>query len=226
MEPLRVSFLCRATYDLLPTPANLNSWYDDKSDKCAACGERGTLQHIPSTCRVNLVSGMYTWRHNNVLKTVTKAVEQRVLQHNASNVPRATEHQIKFVKGGSKVKMNSACPRPSILSSANDWCVKADLDGKGGFPEQIALTTLRPHIIVWSDESRVVVIGELTVPWEDSMDEAQERKSTKYAELSAECRERGWNTSCFPFEVGCRGVIGFTFQKWLYTWTWLHEAWG
>ena len=27
MEPLRISFLCRSTYDLLPTPANLSVWY-------------------------------------------------------------------------------------------------------------------------------------------------------------------------------------------------------
>ena len=42
MEPLRISFLWRSTYDLLPTPANLSSWYDDKSDCCHACAGYGS----------------------------------------------------------------------------------------------------------------------------------------------------------------------------------------
>ena len=37
MEPLRISFLVRSTYDMLPTPANLSIWYKEQSDSCAAC---------------------------------------------------------------------------------------------------------------------------------------------------------------------------------------------
>ena len=43
---------------------------------------------------------------------------------------------------------------------------------------------------------------ELTVPWEDSHEEAYERKKGKYAELMEACRRKGW---LFPVEVGCRG---------------------
>ncbi|KAI8498014.1 hypothetical protein Bbelb_239580 [Branchiostoma belcheri] len=68
MEPLRISFLWRSVYDLLPTPANLSRWYDDQSDCCTACGQKGTLKHILSACPAALSSGKYTWRHNNVLR--------------------------------------------------------------------------------------------------------------------------------------------------------------
>ncbi|KAI8490092.1 hypothetical protein Bbelb_321620 [Branchiostoma belcheri] len=68
MEPLRISFLWRSVYDLLPTPANLSRWYDDQSDCCTACGQKGTLKHILSACPAVLSSGKYTWRHNNVLR--------------------------------------------------------------------------------------------------------------------------------------------------------------
>ena len=37
------------------------------------------------------------------------------------------------------------------------------------------------------------------------MDEAHERKRLKYADLQSQCKENGWNATCFPVEVGCRG---------------------
>ena len=58
-----------------------------------------------------------------------------------------------------------------------------------------------------------VITGELTVPWEDNIDEGHERKLTKYTELAAECRDRCWKALCYPFEVGCRGFIANSFHK-------------
>ncbi|XP_072048571.1 uncharacterized protein [Amphiura filiformis] len=102
VEPLRISFLCRSTYDLLPTPANLSVWYEDKTDCCNACGKKRTLQYILSACT------------------------------------------------------------PALASD----------------------------IVIWSEAGKEEIIGELTVPWEDNIDEAHERKLTKYSELRAECKDR------------------------------------
>lgn len=55
-------------------------------------------------------------------------------------------------------------------------------------PDHIAATTLRPDMVLMSSSSKQVVLLELTVPWEDRMEEAQERKKSKYVELVAECR--------------------------------------
>ena len=55
----------------------------------------------------------------------------------------------------------------------------------------------------------------MTVCWKDNIDDAHERKLTKYAKLRDECRDRGWKASCYPFEVGCRGFIAYSLQKWL-----------
>ena len=43
------------------------------------------------------------------------------------------------------------------------------------------------------------------MPWEERIEEANERKRTKYQELVEECRERVWRTFYEPIEVGCRG---------------------
>ena len=45
---------------------------------------------------------------------------------------------------------------------------------------------------------------ELTVPHEDRIDEAQERKRLKYQELVEKCQDKGWKAWCLPVEVGCR----------------------
>ena len=155
------------------------------------------------------------WRHNNVLRVTVEAVEQQVEHNNATQSPDTTKQFISFVKEGSQSRSYSSKPRSNILSSADDWQVRCDLDAIGGFPEKISVTALRPDIIIWSETGKEVIIGELTVPWEDNIYEAHERKRTKYTELAAECRDRGWKGLCYPFEVGCCGFIANSIQKWL-----------
>ncbi|KAK0156574.1 hypothetical protein N1851_000005 [Merluccius polli] len=63
-------------------------------------------------------------------------------------------------------------------------------------------------MVLTSESTKQVVILELTVPWEDRIEEAHERKRAKYAELSSECRNNGWKAHCEPVEVGCQGFAG------------------
>ena len=97
--------------------------------------------------------------------------------------------------------------RSHLLNGGYDWQVKTDLDEKLIFPPNIAITNLRPDIIVWSDDEKKVLLVELTVPWEGNLEVAYERKKTKYEPLRAECEERGWDCRVLPVEVGCRGYI-------------------
>ncbi|KAK7879857.1 hypothetical protein WMY93_033475 [Mugilogobius chulae] len=69
-----------------------------------------------------------------------------------------------------------------LLSETQDW--NMDLGQRLTFPAEIAATNLRPDLVLWS--LRRVYITELTVPWEDSVDEAYEQNSLKYSELAAE----------------------------------------
>ena len=55
-------------------------------------------------------------------------------------------------------------------------------------------------------KTKTVVMIELTVPpWEDHIDEANERKRLKSDELRELCISNGWTTRCIPVEVGARG---------------------
>ena len=90
--------------------------------------------------------------------------------------------------------------RSSLLERGRDWELRVDLHRKLLFPN-IMETTLRPDAVLFSSQSDTLIAIELTV----NCEEAHERKSLKYADLMAECRDRGWNVWLFPVEVGCRG---------------------
>ena len=50
-----------------------------------------------------------------------------------------------------------------------------------------------------------MILVELTVPYEERVDEAFELKKAKYQVLVQMCQDNGWRTWNFQVEVGCRG---------------------
>lgn len=76
------------------------------------------------------------------------------------------------------------------------------------FPEAVAKTTLKPDIVLTSAASKQLSLLVLILPWEDSMEEVNERKRARYSALVEECWSNGWLVRCQPIEVGCRGFAG------------------
>ena len=89
-----------------------------------------------------------------------------------------------------------------MLDRGHDWELRVDLDRKLFFPN-IVESNLRPGADV-SRQSKTLVAIELTVSCEENCEEAHGRKSRKYAELMADCKDKGWSVWLFPVEVGCR----------------------
>ncbi|XP_021349432.1 uncharacterized protein LOC110466448 [Mizuhopecten yessoensis] len=201
MEPFRISFLLRSVYDTLPSPVNLHQWGLTEDPCCKLCGGRGTMAHILSGCKEALRQGRYRWRHDNVLRVLADILE--VERRKKRTGVRTNQAGIKFVKPGEKATVK---PRStsSIFERASTWEMKVDLDRKLVFPG-IVETTLRPDMVIWTEQSRHLIAIELTVPWEEGCEEAHERKKAKYDELMEKCRSRGWTVWLFPVEVGCRG---------------------
>ena len=54
--------------------------------------------------------------------------------------------------------------------------MQIDLGDKLVVPQEIAFTNLRPDIVLWSRSRMRVYFMELTVPWEELVVEAYERK--------------------------------------------------
>ena len=206
MEPMLFRFTIRATYDVLPSPTNLSIWGLSNDNKCVKCQQRGTLQHILCACPKSLASGLYTWRHNQVLEVIGKELETIIKKFNSLPTSSSAGHApIPFIKEGAKPRQSKPPPPRGILASANDWEIRLDLNSRLYFPPDIIITDMRPDLIIWSKLRKIVIIGELTVPWEDNIDERNEYKRAKYQELVSDIKARGWTVHCFPFEVGCRG---------------------
>lgn len=96
-------------------------------------------------------------------------------------------NKVQFVKEGETVKRR-ADEKFGILDQADDWKMVVDLDKKLTFPEIIS-TNLRPDMVLCSPGTKIIIVKELTVPWEERCSEAHERKKTKYDTLLRECRK-------------------------------------
>ena len=77
------------------------------------------------------------------------------------------------------------------MASAKNWEMNVDLQKNLVFPTHIAATTLRPDIVLWSNTTKRVILVELTVLWEERIQEANERKRRKYEDLLEECKSKG-----------------------------------
>ena len=156
-----------------------------------------------NACPRALGDGRYRWRHDQVLRTVADTVDAAIRANNYKSEARP----IYFVQAGEcpslACKLNSC-----LLSTAQDWQWRVDIGNHLKVPKQIATTTLRPDLILWSTETKQVLLIELTVPWEENIEVACERKLEKYQELVEQCKVNKWRTACHPIEVGCRGFAG------------------
>uniref|UniRef100_A0A3P9H1W7 Reverse transcriptase domain-containing protein n=1 Tax=Oryzias latipes TaxID=8090 RepID=A0A3P9H1W7_ORYLA len=206
MEASRASFIIRATYDVLPSPANLKQWYGE-DPSCPLCQSPATLKHILVGCKTSLSQGRYTWRHNVVLRCLATVLEKQRTSVNA--LPQATSHRqlIPFLREGQATFNTTSAADIGQLGRARDWKMLVDLDRKLCFPREVASTNLRPDLVLWSSTLKLVYIVELTVPWESAIEEAYERKMLRYAELAADAKEQGWSVKVRPVEVGCRGFV-------------------
>ena len=209
MAPLRISFILRSVYDLLPSNANLVKWGKSEDPSCPLCKERQTVEHVLSSCKTALSQGSYTWRHNQVLRELAEAVEfNMVMDKKCSSKP-----PVLFKKAGGKgtwpeKSVQSKYCNKGLLSDADDWECAADLKGwTTSYPEVIKKTGLRPDIVVSSQTAKEILLIELTVPYESRIDDAHVYKTEKYSDLAKELREDGFKTKVMAVEVGARGFV-------------------
>ena len=183
-----IQFLIKSVY-VLPNPTNLHIWGKRETPNCQLCARKGSLQHILSSCPKALDDGRYRWSHDHALKVMANEVTKAM---------RASNHQlgkklkqINFVKTGEKIQRKRR-EKTNLLSSADDWQLIVDLETQLKFPRHIAVTSLRPDLILHFDNTKQCIIWELTVSWEEYITLANERKMSKYKELVEQCQQKSW----------------------------------
>ncbi|XP_029688563.1 uncharacterized protein [Takifugu rubripes] len=189
--------------------ANLHAWGKSETPTCSLCSGRGSLEHLLSSCPKSLADGRYHWCHDQVLKAVAESI---ALAISTSKHHHAPKKAISFIKAGERPRAGPQITT-GLLHTATDWQLHVDLGKQLLFPQHIVTTSLRPDMIIISEASKHLIMLELTVPWEERIEEANERKCAKYQELVEECRGRGWRTFYEPIEVGCRGFAGRSLCK-------------
>ncbi|XP_041920594.1 uncharacterized protein LOC121684601 [Alosa sapidissima] len=207
-DSLNIRLLVQAVYDVLPSPSNLHVWGKAETPSCLQCPGGGSLEHLLSSCPKALGEGRYRWRHDQVLKAVAESIAKAITTTKNYSKPQS----IRFHRAGEKPTIQARA-RSGLLTTATDWQLEVDLGKQLKIPARITTTRLRPDMIIVSDSTKQLIILELTVPWEERMEEANERKRAKYQELVEECRSQGWRTYCEPLEVGCRGFAGRSLCK-------------
>ena len=67
-------FGLNAITNTLPVNSNLALWGKTLNQACALCGRKETLLHVLNGCPIMLDQGRYTYRHNNILSVILKAL--------------------------------------------------------------------------------------------------------------------------------------------------------
>ena len=203
-QPL-ISFLLQATFDTLPSPANLCRWHIPSENVCFLCSKKVcTTAHVLSGCNVALSQGRFDYRHDSILNDLVNAIKNFLQSY--SPKPFQRHIPIKFVKAGKKVaKRKSKQQNVGLLHFAEDWKILSDRKSSLVVPIFLAVTTLRPDIIIYSVQTRVVIIIELTSPCEENFEARHKQKVDKYFALCEAIRFNKWVVHFFAVEVGARG---------------------
>ena len=76
------SFALNAVSETLPTNANLLLWRKRDCDKCPLCSQRQTLLHVLNNCPVLLNKGLYTHRHDSILRILYNMARLKLPKEN------------------------------------------------------------------------------------------------------------------------------------------------
>ena len=220
MSDNELKFTLQAITNTAPTPDNLRRWNCAQIDSsCTLCGRPCTLRHVLNSCSVSLHQGRYSWRHNAVLSVLKRHLlkfwDHVVNEARSSDAPfirLVPEHAASF-RPHSSDRSRRPLFSSDALRCASDWVFLFDLEDALIFPPEIAATLQRPDIVIFSRALRQVILIELTVPLEDRVCLAHERKRNRYLPLLSLCQSNGWNATHFPVEVGSRGFVAYSLMR-------------
>ena len=210
MSPSLMSFWLNSVQNTLPDPVNIRRWGKSKEAKCALCGwSNCTQHHILCWCKVALDQGRITWRHDSVLNAIIKWIKvgKKKATETFKDCDKSNSNRIEFIKAGTKIKKKK--PGPTFWHDGTGWVILTDSKANPyQVPPQIAATSLRPDICIYSMSRRKVLFIELTSPFEENMTKWKAKKEEKYTGLVLDARSNGWDAHCRAVEVGARGFVG------------------
>ena len=108
------SFCLASTYHTLPSPTNLKKWITTEDMCILYSKDVCTTAHILGTCKLSLLQGSYTFRHDTVLRQVIAALKTFM-----SNIKEAG-----LISAKSSSWHFTSCIRLVLLADLNsNYCV-------------------------------------------------------------------------------------------------------
>ena len=199
-----LTFCLDAMYDTLSTPSNLHCWHINPEASCLLWKKQVcTTAHVLAACTVALPQGRFTFHHDYVLSALVVALESLLSSKKCNNAQ--SNKSMEFVKAGAKFSKYTKRKHSRLLHLTADWKLLSDLGYKLVFTSFIAITCLRPDIVLFSASTRTVIILELTCPCDENMEEWHQKKFFKYDPLTTSIRYNGWSVYFFAVQIGARG---------------------
>ena len=131
-----------------------------------------------------------------------------VAQNKAPASPCSCHKMVSFTEEGDKPALRTMISQHwSILNVAKDWKIVADFKGDEQYPRIKYEYKQHPNIVVWSESLMVIIIIELTVPFESQITESHEYKMAKYENLCGHICTHRHEANLYAVEVGARGSL-------------------
>ena len=150
-------------------------------------------------------SNLYLWGRKSFSSCPLCKEGKQTLQHVLNGCPKAQELR-RYSDRHDKVLENivslvqESIPRTTSIS--------VDLPNSHyTFPQHIVPCLQRPDIVWWDDTAKTLVLAELTVSFESSMELAHQLKENKYLDIINQPQESGYEAKLITLEVGSRGLI-------------------
>ena len=183
-------------------------WYGGERKPCPLCQGRQTKEDVLSSCKIALSQGRYTWRHKKVLQelaAIISTAKGETTLPNTNALIFTTEAGAKSWQGRpARTTKQIKC----LLDGCADWDVSADLPEWDSHPSIIKETRLMPDIVIHSASTQQLFMVELTVPYENRMEEAHIYKREKYMNMTKEQGNAGYKAEVMSVEVGAREFVG------------------
>ena len=107
-------------------------------------------------------------------------------------------------KVGQENKLEKKCR----LDGCDDWDVSADHPEWDSHTSIIKETMLRSDIVIHSTSTQQPLMVELTISYENRMEEAHIYKGEKYLNLTKDPKDAGYKAVLMPVEMDASGFIG------------------
>ena len=129
--------------------SNLKRWRISSEACCNLCGKQiCTTAYVLSACKTALTKGRYSFRHDSVIRELLAATKK--FSNEIASPKGKAVHKIKFVKAGMPTSSRKSKPT-GLLYHTRNWLFMSDLGSGFIFLGHIAITSLRPDLIVFSN---------------------------------------------------------------------------